>query len=163
MGHVRLRVTAPLAGSAGSCSRTMSSEIRKRVRDIGQCDIDLRKVDAGLRVFGNGRSVGGRKKRSVSTRAGSTRARTGTRCWAWSRENGCWAIYKVRCEVGDEANSLQKPDMSSPSAMRQLSSRLSHSNRPCWTLITHSPPNWNNKVDVIEGFSTILALFSNSY
>ena len=63
----------------------------------------------------------------------------------------------------DAANDLHRLEMSSPSAMRQLSSKLCRSNRPCWALIMRSPPNWNEEVDAMDGFSTILALCGDSY
>lgn len=48
---------------------------------------------------------------------------------------------------------------SSPSAIRQLSSRLCRSNRQRFALTILSPPNFEMDVEAFDGFSTILPLF----
>lgn len=63
----------------------------------------------------------------------------------------------------ESADNLQEVDKSSPSPTRQCSSRLCLSRSPRCALIMRSPPNWNDDVDAMDGFSTILALFGDSY
>ena len=61
--------------------------------------------------------------------------------------------------------NVQEPDKSSPSAMRQLSSKLWCPKSPRRALIMHSPPNAEldiEDIDAMEGFLAILALLGES-
>ncbi len=56
-----------------------------------------------------------------------------------------------------------QPDESSPSATKQLSSKLWRSNNPCCIFIILSSPNWNDDTDAMDGFSTTRALLGDSW